>query len=1272
MHQFINLLSGKRRATVALSLFCLTLLLAGNAFAADWYVAPSPTGNNNNNGSANSPFATIQKAHDMAVSGDVINVTAGSYREQVNITKSNLTFQAIGQVTINGTDLVGQSGGGGWTQVSGTQIWRTSAMTWDLSSQPAGYGENQLFQDTTMLHQLRWPHNTSMDVAMPTMAKASGATRNDAAQTSTLTVDASAGFNGSQAWVGAQIFINLAHKGYDGQGWVGTVTAVGPNSITCDFYRTDNNGPAGLGETVWAVDKGTEFYLFNPAQGKINDTNINDFLGNGEWYKNGTGANSTLYVKTRDGGQPNTTKARNVNAKSRYFAFAGNGTASNYKVDGFTLFGCSVTTLNNASNPTAVSTCSGVTFNNLNIKYLSHQVKTGNYQVEHSGWTGVVLNGRGHTVSNCTINYSATSAISLQGNEHQVLNNKIYSTNYMLSNAGTINTGRYYNGVGASFDLNIGYNVIGNTTHVGIYMSSFKNSDPTKPGVARIHHNTIYNYLRRSGDSGAIDMAGQDLQWARIDHNYIFNNNGQDLTEEFNRNHGIYLDFGKQVQGVTDRLIRAIVDHNVVTDCMTPLLLSGGTEVKVYNNTFIGNGRTDLSPDPTRSSALFAIGNYNDYGNDGYKNYIYNNIISSPPNLNKETFGFNLGKAEYFANYDQASIASFQSAPIFVSAKFGTTAGPRSISDFDLRENNSRVNTFIIDKGILKPEDYRDDAASGNAVVNVPDLGAFEGQSNASPDNTAPSPTGPIQVAYSTYRSFTLSWAPATDNAGGSGVGYYQLSSQPGYPLFEPKNMEATSVNFAEVQPSTTYSYKVVAYDRMGYASTPQTITFTTPAKTADVLIPRTTVATIPIDGNREANIYTLLSLPIATVASGTNPINADDLSANWTATWDANNLYVHVAVKDNIRKIDSNNWYDDDNIEIFINGNGNRPKGGFTATDFQFYIRPGENIVRNAKGNLPNGVTGIATNGSAGYNAEIKIPFSALGYSSAATALQFLGIEVNIGDDDGLATRQEGSNVVQTISRKIVWQNEAYRQPYDFGLAQLSTTPASTGDLSFENNFTNWYAYGTASINTTHVHSGAKSAYFTNGGANYTINGLTAGATYVVKAWVKAVSGNEIWITATPAGGTKVGAQMILTSWTQSGNIVVKMGASTSVTLSAWTGPTSSAYFDDFTIEPCSTCRVASAEVESDPQTEGLTLKLHPNPASREVTVDLSGFAGESAVQVKMSDMTGKPFLGKQVQIGAGVNQVTLPVGHLPQGLFFVTVQGSKTTKTAKLVITQ
>jgi hypothetical protein len=99
-------------------------------------------------------------------------------------------------------------------------------------------------------------------------------------------------------------------------------------------------------------------------------------------------------------------------------------------------------------------------------------------------------------------------------------------------------------------------------------------------------------------------------------------------------------------------------------------------------------------------------------------------------------------------------------------------------------------------------------------------------------------------------------------------------------------------------------------------------------------------------------------------------------------------------------------------------------------------------------------------------------------------------------------------------------------------------------------------------------------------------------------------------------------------------------------------------------------TAREAGAGAAGSRQTSVFSLPVHPNPAGREVTISLAGFEGESAVQVSMRDMAGRAFLHRQVQPDA--REVTLPVDHLPGGVFVVTVQGSKTGKTAKLVITR
>ena len=55
-----------------------------------YYVATN--GNDNNNGSFQFPFATIQKAHDATLPGDTIYIRNGTYNQQIAVWKPNVTF----------------------------------------------------------------------------------------------------------------------------------------------------------------------------------------------------------------------------------------------------------------------------------------------------------------------------------------------------------------------------------------------------------------------------------------------------------------------------------------------------------------------------------------------------------------------------------------------------------------------------------------------------------------------------------------------------------------------------------------------------------------------------------------------------------------------------------------------------------------------------------------------------------------------------------------------------------------------------------------------------------------------------------------------------------------------------------------------------------------------------------------------------------------------------------------------------------------------------
>ncbi|HEY0055925.1 MAG TPA: hypothetical protein VGB63_11250, partial [Pedobacter sp.] len=746
----MNTLLFLKKKRLQSKVFFFALLLFAGASRTAWaqiYVAP--TGNDaTGDGTASAPYATMQKAHDVANAGATIYVGAGTYREQVNITKSNLTFQANGPVTIDGTDPLN----GTWNSV-GSGVYKTTAMNWDLYSpqdiikntqrgnndqDPShkGFGENQLFQDTTMIENLRWPHVTKFvnrDFISNKPENGFGifesATVNDADKTTTF-VDNE--FTGGNLWVGARIFMNLARKGIDGQGWTeGKVMAISGTSITVNWYRGDQT----LQLTPWGVGEGTEYFLFNPVN--LTETNISTMLANGEWYKSG----NTLYVKTIDGQAPNnSTSAQNIYAKRRHFAFAGNGIASGYTVDGFNLFACSATTSTAAETNTeaATSSCSGVTFKNLNIKYISHQILTADWQVGHNGWTGLVLNGNDHTVQNCIITYSATSAISLQGDRLKCLDNKIYQSNYMLSNSGSINFGR----LAYSYDLNIGGNIISNTSLMGISMRNMRNSNPDIPGVARVHHNTIVNSLRRTGDSGAIDSFGLDMQWVRIDHNYIYNTLGHDELPEAAQLFGIYMDFGDSYTATNSGRMRVIIDHNVITNFFLPVILNGALDADVYNNVLIGNNRTDVS-----DNAKYSIANGGGQ-RSGVGVRIFNNIMSHPKSGN--LYGGSLDDAIYINNIDDAKPRSATLSALFVNPVL--TGTNRSFTDFALN-NNSTTQTRAIDKGTSLGY-----FKAGVVAGNVPDLGAIEWGVD---DGTSKDRTDPVGSGIITARGESLNSNPS-------------------------------------------------------------------------------------------------------------------------------------------------------------------------------------------------------------------------------------------------------------------------------------------------------------------------------------------------------------------------------------------------------------------------------------------------------------------------------------------------------------------------------
>jgi hypothetical protein len=655
-------------------LIVLSILFSTHIFALSYYVAKD--GSNTNNGlTLSSPFLTIQKASDIAVAGDVVNVRAGVYRERVNMRANGVTFQAYDNevVTINGADLITS-----WALVSGSTYISTISTNLDTR-----FGSNQIFSDGKMIELVRWPNQTSTDIIMPTNAIADNAT----ASGNIVTLFDSDFNQPNNLWVGAKVWVNLSRKNADGQGRTYTVLSTGAGFITFDYGSTPI-----LTNTPWGVGDKTEYFLFNPTPAGVAAAGgIDAVLDNGEWWKDGT----SVYVKTPNGESPSTTGSglNIIEYKTRHFAFlaiGANNQRSNVTIRNFNLFACAIATTDQLNSAIALvnpASLREIIYENaqnnliegINAKYVSHLVDmAGDYQGQHIGWTGFILAGRNNTMRNCKIQYSAASAISIQGFGNKVLNCEVADANYFCSNAGAINNGY------VSLNTEIANCKIYNTPIMAIYIRSWKNNDPNIPGVARIHHNEIYNCMRRSGDSGAIDMAAQEGRWARIDHNTIYNTLEDAMigTDKC----GVYLDFGSFENGGNGFIGRYIIDHNVIYNITLPILLNKLRDLLVYNN-------VALSREPNKNSIGDASGGF---GHSTIK--LYNNIVNAP-------FGITMTSSDRKNNITNAQGTVLND--LFVDAAAG---------NYQLKA----TATAAIDMGIsVAPYD--------DPIVNgIPDIGAFE------------------------------------------------------------------------------------------------------------------------------------------------------------------------------------------------------------------------------------------------------------------------------------------------------------------------------------------------------------------------------------------------------------------------------------------------------------------------------------------------------------------------------------------------------------------
>jgi hypothetical protein len=730
--------------TIVSNIFFVILFFASFNVSAKEYFVNGSNVSGIEDGSEANPFSTILKATALAKAGDVVTVHEGVYREEVLIPDDLITFQVFPgeEVIINGTEVLV-----GWKHVNSGEVYK-SVMNWDFMPEE---GSNQLFVDQKMMSLTRWPDQTSGDIVKPTDAIAEAVT----AAGTIITIQDNEFDEPDGRWTGAQVWINLSHNGTDGQGWTGIVksTSQANHTVTVDF-----GGTVRLGDQPWGLGKNTEYYLFNPKLAAVKATGgVEALLSKGEWWKNA----DTVYVRTPNGAAPGELAAIQnvVEARKRNLAFGSSDPLVNRSfttIRNFTLFAATITTDNNYTDRRAeiVEDAQGILIEGIKAKYLTHFTnQTGNWQDQWTGRSGIILSGVGNTMRNCTIQYSAGPGVCIMGYGNKLLNCTISDANYSNSNSGAVNTGYL------SQDCEIAYNTISNTPMMAIAFKTFKNSNPANKGVARIHHNEIFDFLRRGYDSGAIDQVGTEGNWVRIDHNLIYNTKPDAIAGP--SKFGIYLDFGGGASPYWDG--KYIVDHNVVYNVYTPILINHINDAWIYNNTGV------LVGDPK-----IAIVNGN--GGTGKTDIIRNNIFGGT--FNTDSWGSLINAVRENNIFDaKGSVLT----DLFVDP---------ANHNFQLKATAA----LAIDKGL-------DIAPFNDPLVGLPDLGAFEyGKPSwsAGPGNSV----GP--VIYPNGGAFIGSIEVEIKKTGLSGTIRYTLDGSD--PTFSsPEYVEKLVINETQVLKARTF-----------------------------------------------------------------------------------------------------------------------------------------------------------------------------------------------------------------------------------------------------------------------------------------------------------------------------------------------------------------------------------------------------------------------------------------------------------------------------------
>jgi|GEM_PF-1882138 len=424
------------------------------------YYVSATEGDDHNPGTLAAPFRTIQKAADIALSGDTVYIRGGTYDETVIPAGSGNSSQPIVYAAYQGEDIR-LSGSeritSAWELYSGN-IYKTKTML-ELGT------KNAVFVDKELMTPARWPNSGGWLERSPALVDNPHSTPTQLrAETSDGAQLPNMDYAGAKVW----IYSNWI-------GWTSPILSSADGVLTINDNAPDEWTQLGYQANPSLV----RYYIYDGL--KLLDAE-------NEWYYDKTAGE--LYLYAPDGADPNDLM---IEKKTREVALNLNN-RSWLEFDGITIQG---------------ATIAGANMNHVKLNGL--QIKDYGYDSDSEGKygsqlnIGLILQGDGIEIRNTEISNSSGYGINIKGDNAVLFNNYIHDIGY----SGAFTTGIEI----AGHDAYIGYNTIsytgGGCINGNMVFSSL------------IEYNDFGFCGAISHDNGTMHWAKNDYQNTEVRYNYM-------------------------------------------------------------------------------------------------------------------------------------------------------------------------------------------------------------------------------------------------------------------------------------------------------------------------------------------------------------------------------------------------------------------------------------------------------------------------------------------------------------------------------------------------------------------------------------------------------------------------------------------------------------------------------------------------------------------------------------------------------------------------------